>query len=455
MEAGGDTYSKIISDPFDGTIMPIAYVPDWTKPANQDKSKRFEDISISEYLPIPLYDALSLADSTSSSKAATILRYTYTVLYMGSYTLNYKEHDGSHLGVDIRAPIGTPVLSIANWVVVRVTEWDATGNKYVVIRHDNVSWNGTNTTLYSAYLHLSEILITEWNKIRKWEMLGRVGMTGIATTPHLHLQIDTADAPFHPYWWFTTSESRAAGLGFFESVNAGLGKENSLKYTIHPMSFINTYLGWVQWETYTSAPSTPLTTPWSNITPSETVIASYISSSAEECSKKRYSDVSEKSALGRMLYPMIDGKCLFQEYDKKFSSKSTVTKKEAIIALMKYYDIKPVNGTSHFLDVTIGDRFQWYALAAYRQGILDGNYAGSEQILTKWEFINLVVKIAQAPRNPSQIRIYNDVDTLNPYYQSAQDYAYMTRARGGKFSPNMLLTRSMMVQILSGLKEKK
>jgi hypothetical protein len=59
-----------------------------------------------------------------------------------------------------------------------------------------------------------------------------------------------------------------------------------------------------------------------------------------------------------MLYPMIDGKCLFQEYDKKFSSKSTVTKKEAIIALMKYYDIKPVNGTSHFLDVTIGDRFQ-------------------------------------------------------------------------------------------------
>jgi murein DD-endopeptidase MepM/ murein hydrolase activator NlpD len=114
MEAGGDTYSKIISDPFDGTIMPIAYVPDWTKPANQDKSKRFEDISISEYLPIPLYDALSLADSTSSSKAATILRYTYTVLYMGSYTLNYKEHDGSHLGVDIRAPIGTPVLSIAN-----------------------------------------------------------------------------------------------------------------------------------------------------------------------------------------------------------------------------------------------------------------------------------------------------------------------------------------------------
>ncbi|MFZ2256175.1 MAG: hypothetical protein WAW59_00570 [Patescibacteria group bacterium] len=74
-------------------------------------------------------------------------------------------------------------------------------------------------------------------------MLGRVGMTGITTTPHLHFQIDTAEAPFHPYWPFTSADSRNAGLGFFESVNAGLGKENALKYTIHPMNFINANLG--------------------------------------------------------------------------------------------------------------------------------------------------------------------------------------------------------------------
>jgi murein DD-endopeptidase MepM/ murein hydrolase activator NlpD len=73
-------------------------------------------------------------------------------------------------------------------------------------------------------------------------MLGRVGITGITTTPHLHLQIDTADAPFHPYWPFTSADSRNAGLGFFESVNAGLGRDNALKYTINPMTFINMYL---------------------------------------------------------------------------------------------------------------------------------------------------------------------------------------------------------------------
>lgn len=73
-------------------------------------------------------------------------------------------------------------------------------------------------------------------------MIGRVGITGITTTPHLHLQIDTSDAPFHPYWHFTSTESRAAGMGFYDAINAGLNKDKAIKYTINPMTFINNYL---------------------------------------------------------------------------------------------------------------------------------------------------------------------------------------------------------------------
>lgn len=118
--------------------MPISYIPNWTKTEYQNKSTRFEEIPISDYIPTPLYDPTSLADIRSTSKTSQIIHYTYFTPYMGSYRLNYKENDGSHLGVDIRAPIGTPVLSIANGVVIRTTEADASGNKFVVIRHENV-----------------------------------------------------------------------------------------------------------------------------------------------------------------------------------------------------------------------------------------------------------------------------------------------------------------------------
>lgn len=220
MNAAGKTYTNVRADAFDGTSLPIAYIPNWNKPDLRNKSLDFRNISMNDLISLPKYNPATLANPNN-----IIERFTYTVTYMGSYTLNYKENDGSHLGVDIRAPIGTPVLSIANGVVVRAVEADATGNKFVVIRHENVPYNGKTTDLYSGYLHLSEIAVTEGSKIRKGEMLGRVGITGITTTPHLHLQIDTADAPFHPYWPYTGSEARAAGFSFLQAVTAGLGAD--------------------------------------------------------------------------------------------------------------------------------------------------------------------------------------------------------------------------------------
>ena len=134
-------------------------------------------------------------------------------------------------------------------------------------------------------------------------MIGRVGITGMATTPHLHFQIDTAEAPFHPYWPFTSGESKAAGVDFYSAINIGLGKENAIKYTINPMAFINTYLGGSitnQEIIYPAAPSTipNETIPAENTTTSNTTtIASYIGRSEETCKSDRFSDVAEKSTL--------------------------------------------------------------------------------------------------------------------------------------------------------------
>jgi hypothetical protein len=82
MDAGSDAYIRIQSDPFDGTVMPITYIPDWSKTENQDKTKRFEDITIADYIPTPLYDATALSDVNSLTKKSLILHYTYITPYM-------------------------------------------------------------------------------------------------------------------------------------------------------------------------------------------------------------------------------------------------------------------------------------------------------------------------------------------------------------------------------------
>ena len=457
MNAWGDSYMKIIPTPFDGTVMPIAYIPDWTKVANQDKIKKFEDISISEFLPIPLYDPIALLDSSNPSKSTTIIRYTYFTPYMWSYKLDYKEYAWSHLGVDIRAPIGTPILSIAHGVITRVSGWDNTWDKYIVIRHDGVMINGTKQSVYSSYLHLSEILVKEGDIVKKWDMIGRVGMTGITTTPHLHFQIDTSDAPFHPYWPFSSSDAKSAGVWFYDGVNIGLGRDKAVKYTIHPMTFVNMYLGGVEIPRIADAKiATPLSSQKTTIStslPAELTrtVASYITES-DACIGKRFADISDKTVFADTLYSLVDKKCLFSESPSTFGPKEIITYREALINTMRYFDIAPAAGTSHFLDIAIGDVLQGYAQIAYRKGILDGNYAYPEHIMTREEVAILITKIARAQSNPSQIRIYADVDPMNSAYQAVQDYGFMVRARGGRFYPKTLASRSMLIQMLANIK---
>lgn len=473
MNAGTTINTHLQSDPFDGTIMPILYIPDWSKTQYQNKTTTFADIPISEYIPLPKYDPIALLDISNTSSKSLILHYTYITPYMGSYRMNYKEYDGSHNAIDIRAPIWTPVLSIANGVVIRTVEADATGNRFVVVRHDGVTLNGKKQSIYSWYLHLSEITVQEWTKVRKWDMIGRVGMSGIATTPHLHIQLDTEDAPFHPYWPFTSADSRSAGLSFFDSIDAGLGKESAMRYNINPMSFINSFLNWVTTaNSSTNMASAPIKTEEihelipvnasvesiiasmsisskTNIV-EKPIVSNISQSSTKPCEKKRFSDMSSSSKVGKILYNLIDSRCMFQGISA-FNPNSTITQKDAIMLLMDYYKISPTSGTSHFLDIAIGDSFQGYAIAGYRRGILDGNYALPGKLLTKEDFVELLVKVGKLERNPSQIKIFKDTSAMNLKFQYIQDYAFKIRARGGNFYPQTLLTRQWAIEILGNI----
>jgi len=88
-----------------------------------------------------------------------------------------------HLGIDYSAPIGTPVSSIGDGTVI-FAGWVNNGyGKCVKIKHKN--------GYISYYGHLSRIEkgIRNGVKVKKGQVIGYVGMTGIATGPHLDFRI--------------------------------------------------------------------------------------------------------------------------------------------------------------------------------------------------------------------------------------------------------------------------
>ena len=70
----------------------------------------------------------------------------------------------------------------------------------------------------------------------------------------------------------------------------------------------------------------------------EIMLGSYFSEEEAVCEKKRFPDIGEKTAFGKSLYAMIDEDCLFQK-DGKFDPKESITLREAVVNLMRYYKI--------------------------------------------------------------------------------------------------------------------
>jgi Peptidase family M23 len=218
---------------FDGTVAPVAQVPDlqkWGKLGGNTRDHTFREVPADLLIPLPPYSSAAVDQKAGSY---------YFVDYMGTYATGRGE--GGHPGIDIAVPVGTPVQSIAAGVVIK-SEQDSGGfGKFVTIRHPNVpdpTAPGAKVTIYSTYAHLSAQLVQPGMVVRKGEQIGLSGMSGFASGPHLHFQIERDTAPFHPYWLFSGKEARDAGMDFTQAVNAGLHRERGLQYTLNPMVFV-------------------------------------------------------------------------------------------------------------------------------------------------------------------------------------------------------------------------
>jgi LysM repeat protein len=96
-----------------------------------------------------------------------------------------------HNGVDLAAPVGTPIYaSAAGKVIATVSNgnWNGGYGNYVIISHAN----GTQT----LYAHNAKNFVTLGQQVAKGDKIASIGMTGKTTGPHVHFEIRGAKNPF-------------------------------------------------------------------------------------------------------------------------------------------------------------------------------------------------------------------------------------------------------------------
>ena len=81
-----------------------------------------------------------------------------------------------HKGTDFAAPIGTPILSTANGVIVKSSYTRANG-RYVTVKHNN--------TYSTQYLHMQKSNVRVGQQVEQGDIIGWVGMTGNTSGPHV------------------------------------------------------------------------------------------------------------------------------------------------------------------------------------------------------------------------------------------------------------------------------
>jgi murein DD-endopeptidase MepM/ murein hydrolase activator NlpD len=107
----------------------------------------------------------------------------------GSQRILNGEPRAPHMGVDIAAPAGSPIVAAADGVVRMAETLFLTGNT-ILIDH--------GYGLETSYAHLSRLDVKPGQRVRQGEQIGLLGATGRVTGPHLHWGMEWFEVRLDP-----------------------------------------------------------------------------------------------------------------------------------------------------------------------------------------------------------------------------------------------------------------
>ena len=98
-----------------------------------------------------------------------------------------------HRGLDLGSPHGTPILASNDGQVIAAGKFIEEGNMVMVDHGQGV---------ISVYMHCSSMSLKEGDPVKKGQEVGKVGSTGVSTSPHVHFGIYIHGTPIDPLYWF-------------------------------------------------------------------------------------------------------------------------------------------------------------------------------------------------------------------------------------------------------------
>ncbi len=107
-----------------------------------------------------------------------------------------------HSGLDFKARHGEPIYAASDGVVQYAGRKGGFG-KYVKIRHGG--------GLASGYAHMSRIAVSSGRRVRRGQIIGYVGSTGLSTGPHLHYELYRGGRPINPQSVRFTTRAQLSG----------------------------------------------------------------------------------------------------------------------------------------------------------------------------------------------------------------------------------------------------
>ena len=95
----------------------------------------------------------------------------------------------AHLGIDLAAPTGSPIVATSDGVVT-TADWRGGYGLFVALDHGR--------GLETRYGHMSRLGVGVGQRVSKGQILGFVGSTGLSTGPHLHYEMRVNGHPIDP-----------------------------------------------------------------------------------------------------------------------------------------------------------------------------------------------------------------------------------------------------------------